>query len=125
MLNVTLAGNTGRDAQHRTTQGGADLCSFSVACDVGFGENKQTYWVDVTRWGKGAEGLARILVKGSKVTVTGELTTREHEGKTYLQCRADHVAIQGTPQRSDSSGSHTERYSPPADQDELDDEIPF
>ena len=128
MLNVTVAGNLGADAEYKQTQGGAELCRFSVAADVGYGDNKQTYWVDVTRWGKGARGLADILRKGSKVTVTGELTTREHNGKTYLQCRADHVAIQGTPH-----GSNIERYGgsggPPdmggSNYDDLSDDVPF
>ena len=98
MLHLSLAGNIGRDAEHKTTTTGQDRCSFSVAVSVGFGENKSTVWVDVTRWGKGAEGLARILRKGSKVAVIGELSTREHNGKTYLQCRADNVTVLGTPQ---------------------------
>ena len=95
MLKVTLAGRLGRDAQHRTLQNGTDICSFAVACDTGFGDNKQTYWVDVAKFGKGAAGLSKILSKGDAVTVIGDLTTREHEGKTYLNCRADDVALQG------------------------------
>tara|TARA_R110000772_G_scaffold89304_2_gene185129 strand:+ start:15451 stop:15834 length:384 start_codon:yes stop_codon:yes gene_type:complete len=127
MLQVTIAGRLGRDAEHKTTQSGTDLCSFPVAADVGFGDKKQTYWVDVTRWGKGAQGLAGILRKGSAVTVCGELTTREHNGKTYLQCRADQVTIQGIPQ----GGSSGESQGAPAGgnskfaTDELDDDIPF
>lgn len=121
MLKVILAGRLGRDAQHKTTQGGTDLCSFAVACDVGFGDNKQTYWVDVTKWGKGAQGLTNILRKGSAVTVIGELSTREHDGKTYLQCRADDVSIQGGTQRQEQSGQS--QGAPPAD--DLDDTIPF
>lgn len=133
MLNIALAGNLGRDAEHKTTPSGQELCSFSVGVNVGFGENKSTVWVDCTRWGKGAEGLARILHKGSKVAVCGELSTREHNGKTYLQCRADNVTVQGTPeQRRDEpakqSGGSGWGQAPPAAggyQDDLDDSIPF
>lgn len=124
MLQLTVAGNLGRDAEYKETQSGKPLCSFAVAASVGFGENKQTYWVDVTNWGQGAKGLAGILVKGSKVAVTGELTTREHNGKTYLQCRADKVTVLGTPQggrvADGSQGSPTN-----APVQEIDDEIPF
>lgn len=126
MLNLNLAGNLGRDAEHKTTQSGQELCSFAVAVNVGYGENKSTVWVDVTRWGKGAEGLARILRKGSKVAVCGELSTREHNGKTYLQCRADNVTIQGTPDggerpaKQSAGGSDWGQSAP-----DLDDEIPF
>lgn len=126
MLNLSLAGNLGRDAEHKTTQSGQELCSFAVAVNVGYGENKSTVWVDVTRWGKGAEGLARILRKGSKVAVCGELSTREHNGKTYLQCRADNVTIQGTP--DGGQRPEPEKQSAAWGGDgvaDLDDEIPF
>jgi len=129
MLTVTIAGNLGRDAEHKSTNN-SELCSFPVAASVGYGDNKQTYWVDVTKWGKGSEGLTRILRKGSKVTVSGELTMREHNGKSYLQCRADHVAIQGTPNGNSggggsggSGGGATPDNGPPTD--DLDDDIPF
>ena len=127
MLNISIAGRLGRDATYKQTQGGHDLCGFPVAVDVGFGENKQTYWVDVTRWGKGAERLADILRKGSAVAVCGELTTREHEGKTYLQCRADNVTIQGTPNSNQSGGNSGGGASDPNRfaTDDLDDDIPF
>jgi len=130
MLKVIISGRTGRDAQHKQTQGGTDLCSFPVAADVGFGDNKQTYWVDVTKWGKGSEGLARILRKGSSVTVVGELSTREHDGKTYLQCRADDVSIGGTPHGerkvSDTTGDGSRGHAQAFAGDDLDDtSIPF
>lgn len=124
MLNLFTAGNLGRDAEYKTTQGGNELCSFSVAVTVGFGDNKSTVWVDVTKWGKGAKALADILRKGSKVAVSGELSTREHNGKTYLQCRANDVTIMGTPQRDADSSRRDEPASPQYDGD-LDDDIAF
>jgi single-strand DNA-binding protein len=129
MLQLSVAGRLGRDAEHKTTQGGTDLCSFSVAADIGFGDNKQTVWVDVTKWGKGAEGLARILRKGSSIAATGEMSLRERNGKTYVQLRADNVTILGTPQAQRESGGYDreaarreiENARGPAD---LDDDFP-
>lgn len=128
MLILNFAGNTGRDAEFKQTQGGADLCRFTVAAETGFGDNKVTTWVDVTKWGKGAEGLARILRKGSKVAVSGEMTLREHNGKTYVQCRADHVAIQSTPNGGQGGQQEPARQTTTSANDwrhDLDDEIPF
>ena len=127
MLILTLAGNLGKDAEHKTTQGGTELCTFPVAVTVGYGENKSTVWVDVTKWGKGTEGLARILRKGSKVSVSGEMSTREHNGKTYIQCRADHVTVQGTPQGTDQRRDPDGSRGAPAMQDRYEDdsEVPF
>lgn len=125
MFNLTIAGRLGRDAEHKTTQGGAEFCRFSVAGESGFGDNKQTIWVDVTRWGKGSEGLARVLRKGSSVAVTGEMSTREHEGKTYVQVRADKVTILGAPS-GDQRGEPKKEYSAPAsDWDDDDSDVPF
>lgn len=119
MLQLSLAGRAGRDAEHKQTQGGNDLCSFSVAADVGFGDNKQTVWVDVTKWGKGTQALAGYIRKGTPVAVSGEMSLREHNGKTYVQCRADVVTLLG--KAGDAPRSSGDDL-PPA---ELDDVIPF
>lgn len=105
MLHVIIAGNLGKDATAKSTQQGKDFCSFPVAATIGWGDKKQTIWIDVTKWGEGSQGLAKLLRKGAKVTVIGELSTREHEGKTYLQCRATDVALQGDSPGGQSSGS--------------------
>lgn len=126
MLNLSLAGNLGRDAEYKQTQSGQELCSFSVGVSIGYGENKQTVWVDVTKWGKGAQGLSNILRKGSKVAVSGELSTREHNGKTYLQCRADNVTILGgTGERKPVDPYNQEMRKEFAPSTELNDEVPF
>jgi single-strand DNA-binding protein len=127
MLNLTLAGGLGRDAEYKTTQSGQELCSFPVGVSVGYGDNKSTVWVDVTKWGKGSQGLANILRKGSKVAVSGELSTREHNGKTYLQCRADTVTVQGTPNREPdgSRGAPLDTARQHFREADLADDIPF
>lgn len=125
MLQLSIAGRLGRDAEHKQTQGGTDLCSFSVAADVGFGDSKQTVWVDVTKWGKGAQGLSGILRKGAAVAVTGEMSLREHNGKTYVQCRADNVTILSTPQGSGQRQEQPDTGGNTPNPDDLDDDIPF
>lgn len=134
---VCIAGNLGRDAELKSTQSGDQFCRFSVAVTTGWGDRKATTWWDVTRWGKGADKLAGMLLKGTKVSVSGEVSTREHESKTYLQIRADHVTLQGD--RSDQRGERKRGYDDerpgefsdhrkePASGgfDDLDDEVPF
>ena len=127
MLNLSLAGSLGRDAEYKEGQSGNGRCQFNVAVNVGYGENKTTVWVDVTSWGKGANTLANILRKGSKVAVTGELSTREHNGKTYLQCRADKVTVLGTPgdrKPVDPNNAEFRKEFTPQ-HDDMDDSIPF
>lgn len=128
MLNLSLAGSLGRDAEYKESQSGKGFCKFSVAVNIGFGENKSTIWVDVTRFGAGAQGLTNYLRKGSKVAVSGELSTREHNGKTYLQCRADNVTILSGPQNNErvaDPNNQAMRKEFTAQDADLDDTIPF
>lgn len=129
MLNLSLAGALGRDAEYREGNNGKGRCQFSVAVNIGYGENKSTVWVDVTRWGEGAKGLANLLRKGSKVAVTGEMSTREHNGKTYIQCRADNVTVmnaaggEGRAPVDPNNQALKQEFAP--QHDDLDDSIPF
>lgn len=128
---LTLTGNLGRDCRVGSA-GGTSVCNFAVAMTAGYGDNKQTLWVDCAVWGKQAEGrLPEFLLKGQQVAVSGELSTREHEGKTYLQLRCNSVDLIGG--RSDSAPAQQPEASKPASKpsasasqpDAFDDDIPF
>ena len=93
MKQITIAGGLTRDAVLRRTQSGDPILGFSVG--VSEGRDKPSTYFDCSLFGKRGEVLAQYLTKGSKVTVCGDLSTREHEGKTYLQVRADQVTLQG------------------------------
>ena len=95
MKTITVAGNIGKDAVVRSTQSGEKVTGWSVAVEERVGQDKRTIWFDCTLWGKRGESLAPYLTKGGKVAVSGELSTREHEGKTYLTVRADQVTLLG------------------------------
>lgn len=95
MKNIVVAGNIGKDAVVRTTQGGDSVTGWSVAVEERNGQDKRTVWFDVTLWGKRGSALAQYLTKGTRVAVAGELSTREHDGKTYLTVKADQVTLLG------------------------------
>lgn len=95
MKTITIAGNIGKDAVTRRTQGGDAVTSWSVAVEERNGQEKRTIWFDVSMWGKRGESLASFLGKGNRVCISGELSTREHEGKTYLTVRANDVTLMG------------------------------
>jgi single-strand DNA-binding protein len=124
MKNLTIAGNIGKSAELRSTGNGEKVAGFTVAVDDGFGQNKRTLWFDVSIWGKRAETLAPMLTKGGKVCVTGDMSTREYDGKTYLTLRANDVTLQGGGQRQDDTGGG---YSAPPSGGVpgLDDDLPF
>ncbi len=95
MKAITIAGNIGKDAEVRSTQGGDKVTGWTVAVEDRTGKEKSTIWFDCTLWGKRGESLAQYLTKGSKVCVSGELSKREHDGKTYLTIRAEQVTLMG------------------------------
>jgi len=78
----SFTGRLARDSETRFTPGGMAICSFSVAVDYGFGENKGTNWLRCSLFGKRAEGqLPKYLVKGTQVAISGELRIREYDDK--------------------------------------------
>lgn len=121
MKHITIAGTIGRDAQTRDA-GQSSVTGFPVAVDErGRNGEKSTVWFDCSLWGKRGDSLRAYLTKGGKVAVTGELSTREHNGKTYLQIRADDVTLMGGGQKP--AESQREYDAQPAGY--MDDEIPF
>lgn len=73
-MNVfTCSGNLGGDCRTNTV-GGSDVCNFSVAVTSGYGEKKQTHWVDCAYWGAGGKAVSPYLKKGQQVVVSGELS---------------------------------------------------
>jgi single-strand DNA-binding protein len=134
---ITIAGRVGKDAELRRTQSGDPVLGFSIAVDDGYGQNKRTLWFDASIWGKRGEALADHLKKGTPVTVSGDLSTREHDGKTYLTVRVSEVTLQGGKQdgeRRESRPARQEQGMYDRDDprtgggsyaDELNDDLPF
>jgi single-strand DNA-binding protein len=92
---LCVSGNLGKDAEVRNA-GGTAVAGFSLAMKSGYGDKAQTIWLDCSIWGKQAEsGLVQYLKKGQFVVLSGELGTREYEGKTYLTLRVATVTLGG------------------------------
>jgi single-strand DNA-binding protein len=74
---ITIAGNVGKDAVLRVTPNGKHIASFSVPAKSGFGDNEKTSWLQCKMFGAMAEKLSASILKGAKVTVTGEFVLEE------------------------------------------------
>jgi len=127
--NITIAGGITRDAVNRTTQDGDNVTSFSVAVSEGFGDKKRSLYFDCSMWGKRGSALSQYLTKGSRVAVSGELSTREHDGKTYLTVRASEVTLMGGGEKREHVNmppGYEGTAAAEADRGRIpDDEIPF
>lgn len=74
---ITIAGNVGKDAVLRVTPNGKHIASFSLPAKSGFGDKEKTSWLQCKMFGAMAEKLSASILKGAKVTVTGEFVLEE------------------------------------------------
>jgi len=124
----SFTGNLGKDCRLGTA-GNSVVCNFTVAVKSGYGDKEQTLWVDCALWGKQAESrLPEYLLKGQQVAVSGELGSREHEGKTYLTCRVNSVDLVGDKSEAPAPSQPSTPAQQPAAKppvDDFDEDIPF
>lgn len=83
MINsVTLIGRTTREIDLRYTPSGAAVANFNIAVNRQFksanGE-RETDFINVVQFGKGAELTAQYVKKGNQIGLTGRIQTRNYE----------------------------------------------
>jgi single-strand DNA-binding protein len=141
MIVLTATGRLGKDAELRSLNSGDKILSFSVGSDIGYGDKKQTIWLDCSIFGARGEKLAQYLTKGSQVTVIGEFGQRSYQNKqgetvSAVTVKVMDVALQGGGQQqgyqpktqdyqAPLNNSKPRSNSKPAFDQDLDDEIPF
>ena len=82
MANINLVVLTGRltaDPELRITPNGVSVASCTLAVDDGYGDNKKTYFPEITAWRHDAEYLANYAKKGMPVTIHGRYTEQTWE----------------------------------------------
>jgi len=137
MIHATVIGNLGKNAELRHTQGGKSVLNFSVASRGRSKEDPPT-WVRGALWGARGEKVSQYLTKGTRVAISGALTTREHNGKTYLELDVQELELLGSPgenqpapqqrqqqQRSRQSNPHVDDMADNYEPDPNDYDLPF
>ena len=136
MISINIIGRVGKDAASKAVGNNRLATSWSVAVNVGWGDNKETLWFDCTMWGERGEKVGAHIAKGDQIGVTGSLSTREHDGKTYLKIDVQDVTLIGgkkdssdRPARSQQPARGAQHSGPATTSDALDDfsddDIPF
>ena len=111
MTTVTILGKQGKDVELKDINGTA-LAKFSVAQNVGFGDKKTTNWFEVSIWGAQAKSnFVDYLKKGQMVQVVGELSTREYNGKTYMEVRSYNCNLAGGQPQSNQNNQGNNQQS--------------
>lgn len=83
---VVLLGNLTADPEMRTTAGGQNVTSFSLAVNRVYnnaqGERQEeTSFINCTAWGRTAETIVKYVSKGRQLLVSGRLQQRTWQDK--------------------------------------------
>jgi single-strand DNA-binding protein len=127
MNNMSMTGRLGQDAKLSYTANQDPICNFSVSLTAGYGEKATTTWLSCSLWGKRGEILAPMLLKGTQIGVTGEISLRPYKAKdgtekSSLECRVSTVSLLG------GKSNNVGEYQPAAKADPMDDvdsDLPF
>lgn len=96
MNKLTIIGNLTRDPELRTTSGGKNVCTFTVAVNRRVAQNDLTDYFRVSAWDKTGELCQRFLTKGRKVAVVGPVslntyTANNGENRANMEVYAETV----------------------------------
>lgn len=134
---IIVSGNVGKDAVLRVTPNGKHIASFSIPAKTGFGENEKTSWLNCKMFGAMAEKLSVAIVKGAKVTVSGEFVIEEWTKQDGTQVQTPTILVRdidlpprGTAGNDQPRQQQSRMQQSPANQNNeppmnFDDEIPF
>ena len=141
MNTVILSGNLASDTSLKATQNGKEMCTFRLAVNDGWGENRKTSFLHILTFGKTATNCDRFLSKGRKVLIRGRIQTGSYEksdgSKVYTtDIIADEVEfLSGSDQTPDAPKEEVQPpeipkreqipFDMPEGFSELEEELPF
>lgn len=132
MNNCSIVGNLTADPQHRTTQSGVSVCSFTVAVNRRGAKDGQPQadFFRVTAWRGLADNCAKWLVKGKKVGVTGSISASAYmgnDGKPHasLDLNADDVEFLTPASETPTKAPEAPQKAPSGFVDVTGEQIPF
>lgn len=94
MINtVALQGRITNEPELKHTQNNVPVCSFTIANDTGFGDNKKTNWIDCVAWRSTAEFICKYFTKGQEIALHGALQTRTWEDNQGNKRKTTEVVV--------------------------------
>ena len=133
MINIHGQARIGRDAELRHTSS-TSVCNVPLAFSGGYGDRKFTLWIEVSIWGKQAEGLSQYLTKGKGVVVTlkdlklEEFTKKDGTASTKLVAQLVDLEFSSGGERTEQAATPKPAPKPaptPQSFEDFDDGIPF
>ena len=78
---AVLMGRMTSTPELKTTPKGVSVTSFSIAVDRGYGDNKQTDFINIVGWRQTAEFICKYFTKGSRIVIEGSIQTRKYQDR--------------------------------------------
>ncbi len=142
---VMLIGNLTRDPELRVTPKGTAICTFSLAVNRKFkdesgGEREEVTYIDIEAWGKAGENISKYCTKGRPLFVEGRLRLDQWEDKNTKEKRSRMKVVcenfqflgggrseggEGRSFPSPAPRSSAPSRPAPAQQENLDEDVPF
>jgi|21_taG_2_1085346.scaffolds.fasta_scaffold22899_1 single-strand DNA-binding protein len=132
---VIITGNLTRDPENKTTKGGVEIASFSLALNRQYknqaGESvEETSFVDCTAFGKQAELIGQYMAKGRPMLLEGRLkqdiwqtTEGKNRSKLTVICEKFHFMDS---KQDGTANANDEPNATPANKSPIeDDDVPF
>ncbi len=76
-----LIGRLTQTPELKSTPNGISVTSVSIAVDRGYGENKQTDFINIVAWRQTAEFVCKYFTKGSRIAIEGSIQTRRYQDR--------------------------------------------
>lgn len=138
---VVIAGHITRDIELKYAATGTAIANFGIAVNTGYKDKQETYFGEITVFGKTAEYVSKYGQKGSAAFIQGRLKTESWEdkntGKKQSKTRiiAERVDLLTRTDKGDAQeqtepqkqSNYTKADAPPAipTEDPFADDMPF
>ncbi|MBP5313459.1 MAG: single-stranded DNA-binding protein [Eggerthellaceae bacterium] len=115
---VVISGNLTRDAELRQTGSGMPVLGFGIAVNDRHKNTQTGQWedyanyIDCTMFGSRAEGVARFLTKGTKVTVEGKLRWSQWEKDGQKRSKIEVIVDELDLMSNRGEGQNTNSFAP-------------
>lgn len=127
MNTINLTGNVCNDIELKNTPSGKAVVSLNLAVKRPYSKDT-TDFIPLVCWDKSAEYLSKYARKGSKIAVSGKLTTRKYQDKDGNNRTAFEVVCDSV-ELLDSKSEGTANNTMPKDANletvDTDDPLPF
>lgn len=127
MLNrIIIMGRLTHEPELRHTNSNIPVCSFSIACDRDFKNDKgekETDFIDVVAWRSTGEFVSKYFTKGRMAIIEGRLQMREYTDKEGNKRRTTEVVADNVyfgdskPNGGQDNASHSDDFQIPEDFD--------